>query len=403
MEEIENVQEIPTVLKETKTTEVKTIYSKNRVRWAVSFFFFGQGLCFATWASRIPDLKTALHLSEGDLGTILFALPLGQLIIMPVSGRIVAKLGSHRVLVAALSLYALSLTNLGLATQPWHLGLSLMLFGLFSNLSNIAVNTQGVYAEEIFGRPIMSSFHGVWSIAGFTGAIIGLGMMYFHQSPYQHFWVVTIIILITILFNYKFLTKVVVPAEPQKKKLFSKPDAMLLQLGVIGFCSMASEGAMFDWSGVYFKDVVMAPGALVTLGYASFMIMMASGRFVGDKLIVAIGRKRLMQFGGILISTGLFISVFFPYIIPATIAFMLVGLGVSTIVPIVFSLAGKNKTVSPSVALTTVSSVSFLGFLLGPPFIGYIAALTSLRVSFACIGIFGFCISFLVARMSAVE
>lgn len=387
----------------TIATSVKNPYHKNHVRWAVASFFFGLGLCFSTWASRIPDLKTSLGLSDGNLGTILFALPLGQLLIMPFSGQLVAKLGSHNVLVLALSFYALSLTNLGLATQPWHLALFLMLFGLFSNLSNIAVNTQGVYAEELFAKPIMSSFHGVWSIAGFAGALLGLLMMTLKVSPYHHFWIMAFVIWIIILLNYKFLTKVKIATTKVKKKLFSKPDSMLLQLGIIGFCSMASEGAMFDWSGVYFKDVVLVKEELVVLGFTSFMIMMASGRFIGDKLILIIGRKRLMQVSGILISSGLLISVFFPYIITATIAFMMVGLGVSTIVPIVYSLAGKNKTVSPSVALTTVSSVSFLGFLLGPPFIGYVATLTSLRVSFACIAVFGFCISFLVVNMNAIE
>lgn len=382
---------------------IKNLFNRNRVRFAVAVFFFAQGLCFATWASRITDLRAFLKLSDGDLGTILFALPLGQLIIMPVSGQLIAKIGSHRILVLALSLYALSLTNLGLATEPWHLGFFLLLFGLFSNLSNIAVNTQGVYAEELFGRPIMSFFHGVWSIAGFTGALLGLLMMTLKIAPYYHFWIMAVVIWIIIIFNYKFLTKMkVVPSKVQKKP-FSKPDSMLLRLGIIGFCSMASEGAMFDWSGIYFKDVVLVKEELVVLGFTSFMIMMASGRFIGDKLIVIIGRKRLMQVSGILISSGLLISVFFPYILPTTIAFMMIGLGVSTIVPIVYSLAGKNKTVSPSVGLTTVSSVSFLGFLLAPPFIGYVAHLTSLRVSFACIAVFGFSISFLVAKWKTIE
>lgn len=373
---------------------------KRRIRISVSLFFFGMGICFATWASRIPDIKNSLHLSDAALGTLLFALPLGQLIIMPFSGRLVTRFGSKRVLISALSLYALALTNMGLATHAWQLALSLMLFGLFSNLSNIAVNTQAVYAEELYGRAIMNGFHGMWSLAGFSGALGGLLMSNLGISPYIHFWGMALFVLLLILLNYRNLIEVKQTGSStvRKKRSYLKPDKQLLVLGVIGFCSMAAEGAMFDWSGVYFQDVVKAPESLVVLGYTSFMIMMAAGRFAGDKIIDRTGRKRLMQAGGILISAGLFLAVLMPALITCTIAFMMVGLGVSAIVPIVYSLAGRNKSVPPGEALTIVSSVSFLGFLLGPPFIGYIAETGSLRLSFACIGCFGICIFALVAR-----
>lgn len=370
-------------------------------------FYFAMGLCFATWASRIPDIKTALSLSEGQLGSILFALPLGQLVVMPFSGKLVTKYGSHRILILSLLFYAFSLTNLGLATASWQLSLALFVFGIFGNLANIAVNTQGVYTEVLFKKTIMSSFHGMWSFAGFSGAIVGLGMLALGLTPYYHFVIVAGIVLVMIAFNYKFLIKAKeknkVKTEEKKKKLFTKPDSSLIWLGVIGFCCMASEGVMFDWSGVYFKDVVKAPGALVILGYTSFMIMMASGRFLGDGLILKFGRKKVLQISGLVISVGLFTSVLFPYIIPCTIAFMFVGLGVSTVVPTLYSVAGKNPTVPAGEALTIVSSVSFLGFLMGPPVIGYIAEVFGLRFSFAFIGVFGFLIAFMVSRIKAIE
>ena len=375
----------------------------NRIRWAVSMFYFGMGLCFATWASRIPDIKTTLQLSEGDLGSILFALPLGQLVIMPFSGKLVSRFGSHRMLVFSLLFYVFSLTNLGLANNAWQLSAGLFVFGIFGNLSNIAVNTQGVYTEVLFKKTIMSSFHGMWSFAGFMGALVGLAMLAFDLTPYIHFLIVGVIVFLLMAFNFQFLVKAKETIKIKKKKMFSKPDSGLIWLGIIGFCSMASEGVMFDWSGVYFKDVIKAPGPLVILGYTSFMIMMAGGRFLGDGLIRKFGRKNVLQISGIMISTGLFTAVFFPYIVPSTLAFMLVGLGVSTIVPTVYSLAGKNPNVSPSIALTTVSSVSFLGFLMGPPIIGYIAEVSSLRFSFGFIGIFGVLIAFMVSKIEAVE
>lgn len=374
-----------------------------RIRWAVSLFYFGMGLCFATWASRIPDIKASLHLSESDLGSILFALPFGQLMIMPFSGKLVTKYGSHKILLIALALYAIALTNLGLAEKPWQLSLGLFLFGIFGNLSNIAVNTQGVYTEGLFKRTIMSSFHGAWSTAGFSGALIGIAMLALKLSPFQHFVIAALIVFVLMAANYKYLIRAKEKKSSGKKKFFAKPDGVLLWLGIIGFCCMASEGVMFDWSGVYFKEIVKAPGPLVILGYTSFMIMMAGGRFLGDRLIHKYGRKRVLQISGLLISTGLFTSVFLPYLIPSTLAFMLVGLGVSTIVPTVYSIAGKNATVAPGEALTIVSSVSFLGFLMGPPVIGFIAEAAGLQFSFAFIGIFGVLIAFMASRIKAIQ
>jgi MFS family permease len=374
-----------------------------RIRWAVSFFYFAMGLCFATWASRIPNIKAALGLSDGQLGTILFALPLGQLTMMYFSGKLVTRFGSHRILPFSILMYAFSLTNLGLAQNAWQLGLGLYIFGVFGNLTNISVNTQGVYTEGLFKRTIMSSFHGMWSLAGFTGALVGLAMLALDLGTYSHFLIVAFIAFLFIAFNFKFLIKAKESIRADKPKGFKKPDKTLVLLGVIGFCCMASEGIMFDWSGVFFKDIVKVPGALVVLGYTSFMIMMASGRFFGDALINKIGRKRMMQFSGVMISTGFFTAVIFPYLIPSTLAFMLIGLGVSTVVPTLYSIAGKHPTIPTGEALTAVSSVSFLGFLMGPPVIGYIAELSSLRFSFAFIGIFGFAIALMVSRIKAIE
>ena len=361
------------------------------------------GLCFATWASRIPTIKTALHLSDGVLGTTLFALPVGQLTMMFFSGKLVTRFGSHRILPFSVLMYTFSMTNLGLAQNAWQLALGLFAFGIFANLTNIAINTQGVYTEELFKRTIMSSFHGAWSLAGFMGALVGLGMMAMQLSTYTHFLIVAAVVLLLVAFNVNYLVKVKEKIQRIKEKKFSKPDKSLVLLGIIGFCSMASEGVMFDWSGVYFKDVIKVPGALVVLGYTSFMIMMASGRFFGDGLIDRFGRKKVMQISGVMISTGLFTAVLFPFLIPATLAFMFVGLGVSTIVPTLYSIAGKHPTIPTGEALTAVSSVSFLGFLMGPPVIGYIAELSSLRFSFAFIGIFGFMIALIVSRIKAIE
>ena len=373
----------------------------NRVRLATSLFFFGMGFCFATWASRIPDIKSMLQLSEAGLGTLLFALPVGQLIGMPFSGRIVAKYGSRNIVIMALPVYAFCLTLLGLATVKWQLALGLFLFGFFGNFCNIAVNTQGVYTQQLFEKPIMGSFHGSWSLAGFFGAVTSLFMLAIELTPYQHFWVAFVFTLLIVLFNYKFIIKAKVKkkGEQSNYSFIKNPDMTLIWLGVVCFCGMASEGVMFDWSGVYFKDIIKAPGALVVLGYTTFMISMACGRFLSDILVRKYGARKVLMTSGIIISCGLYTAVLFPYLIPCTIAFMMVGFGVSNVVPIIISVAGKNEKVPTSIALTIVSSISFLGFLMGPPLIGFIAELTSLKYSFAIIGVFGLFITILVIQL----
>jgi len=393
----------PFIKTKTGNGEIDTVYSKRQIRIAVSAFFFCQGLCFASWASRIPDIKTTLQLSDAALGSILLALPAGQLTAMPFSGRLVTHFGSKKVLRICLVLYAICLTNIGLATEAWQLAAGLFLFGICGNMCNISVNTQAIRAEKLYERPIMTSFHGVWSIAGFTGAAIGLLMMAQNISPYVHFWIVTALVFITIVSAQKYLQWGRAAATAAKRSFFSKPDGVLVQLGVIGFFSMASEGAMFDWSGVYFKDVVHAPASLIALGYLCFMIAMAGGRFIGDKLIAKYGRPTMLRISGILISTGLFLSVLFPHIITATVGFLIVGFGVSSIVPMVFSAAGKHSKIPPGMALAAVSSISFLGFLMGPPLIGYIAELFNLRYSFAVIGILGVTISLMVSKIKALD
>lgn len=375
----------------------------NRIRWGVSMFYFGMGLSFATWASRIPNIKVDLQLSDGELGTILFALPVGQLTMMFFSGKLVTRYGSHRILPFAILMYAFSLTNIGLAQNAWQLALGLICFGVFGNLTNISINTQGVYIEGLFKRTIMSFFHGMWSLAGFTGALVGLGMLMLNITTYWHFVIVAFVVLALVAINFKYLIKAKETDRSEKKKIFRKPDKSLILLGIIGFCTMASEGIMFDWSGVYFKDIVKAPGPLIVVGYTSFMIMMASGRFVGGRLIDKFGRKTVLQISGIMISSGLYMAVIFPFIVPCTIAFMLVGLGVSTVIPTLYSIAGKHPTIPTGEALTAVSSVSFLGFLMGPPVIGHISELFGLQFSFAFIGIFGVLIAFMVTRIKAIE
>lgn len=361
---------------------------KLRIRMAITLFYFGQGLAFASWASRIPHIKQQLQMSDAQLGTVLLMLPIGQLLTMPLSGKLVSKFGSHNLLPITVFFYSLNLLAIAFASSVIQLGALLFLFGVIGNMCNISVNTQGVLGENIYRKPIMASFHGAWSLAGFTGALIGLLSINLKLDTVQHFLIVFGLLIINLFANRAFLAP---PSEQTiTKKSFSfKPDHMLISLGIVGFCSMATEGAMFDWSGVYFQDIVHAPTELVTLGYASFMIMMAIGRFIGDYILQRIGRQRTLQISGVLMFLGMTLSVVFPTIYASTIGFMLVGIGVACNIPTVYSLAGRHPSIPSGMAIAMVSTISYLGFLLGPPLIGYIAEIFSLRFSFALFSIFG--------------
>jgi MFS family permease len=155
---------------------------------------------------------------------------------------------------------------------------------------------------------------------------------------------------------------------------------------------------MFDWSGVYFGKVLHAEKDLVGVGFAAFMSTMAAGRFIADWFTDRFGRQRTLMLSGLLEALGLALAVIFPSVVPATIGFMLVGLGVSSVVPLVYGAAGRSKTMSPGVALAAVSTVGFAGFLLGPPLIGLVAGITSLRVSFSLIAVMGLAVAALARR-----
>jgi len=357
-------------------------------RIAVSAFFFLAGLCFASWASRIPNIQLKLHLDNAALGAVLLGLPTGLMVSLPLAGWLVAKFGSRPIALSAALLYAATLPFLGLVTEVWQLVLCLFVFGMGGNLLNISINTQAVGTEALYGRTIMASYHGLWSLAGFSGAALGTLFISLGWLPYQHFLLITALALLIVLAaSGKLIGKD--PHGGSDQPIFARPDRSLVNLGIIAFCSMICEGAMFDWSGVYFQKVIHPPQGLVAIGYTAFMSTMASGRFLGDWLATKWGIKRILQLSGTLTATGLLTAILFPWLFPALAGFLLVGAGVSSVIPLVYSAAGRSKVLSPGVALAAVSTIGYLGFLFGPPFIGFIAQAFSLRVSLGLIAVLG--------------
>jgi MFS family permease len=366
-------------------------------RVAVGASFFLQGLCFSTWAARISTVQQRLGLSDTELGGVLLAVPVGLLLSLPLSGWLVARHGSKLLTVLGLLLYATVLPLLGLAaTTPQLMG-ALVFFGLAANMANISVNTQAVGVEALYGKSIMASFHGIWSLAGFTGAAIGTLMMANHVEPLTHFGFVTA----TVVLGVALMRPYLLPqntGHDASQPIFVLPDKSLLVLGMLAFCSMLGEGTMFDWSGVYFRKVVQAPAAWVGVGFTAFMSTMAAGRFVADWFTDRFGRQRTLQLSGFFMAAGLLLAVALPTLVPATVGFMLVGVGVSSVVPLVYGAAGRSSVMSAGMALAAVSTVGFAGFLLGPPLIGLVAGISSLRVSFALIAVVGLCMTVLASR-----
>jgi MFS family permease len=224
-------------------------------------------------------------------------------------------------------------------------------------------------------------------------------MVAWHVEPWQHFILTAILGL---LLAYAFSSGIIASAGGSTpSQTFVLPDKRILKFGLIAFCCLVCEGSMFDWSGVYFNKVVAAPAEKATIGYTAFMASMAAGRFIADRMVWSLGARRVLIGSGILIFAGLSLAVLFPTLLSATLGFALVGFGVSSVVPIVYSMAGRSTHMHPSQALAAVSTVGFAGFLFGPPFIGLVAEATSLKWSFALVACFGLCTSILSASFAA--
>jgi predicted MFS family arabinose efflux permease len=276
---------------------------------------------------------------------------------------------------------------------------ALFFYGFFANLLNISINTQAVLVEGLFKKRLMATFHGLWSLAGFAGAAIGTWMIGKSIVPLHHFMFISVVFIVGISVCAFFLIAKDETPSIEKKTLFAMPDRSLIGLGLIAFCSMMAEGAMFDWSGVYFSKVVGVEQHLTGIGYTTFMIAMAGMRFLADGVSGKIGLKRILQGSGLFTTVGLLLAIVFPDLATSLLGFFLVGVGVSSVVPMVYSAAGKSTTMSPGMALTAVSSFGFMGFLIGPPLIGFIAEASNLKISFLVMALMAIAVIVLSSRI----
>lgn len=372
--------------------------SKHLARIAVTVLFFFFGGISASWASRIPTIKEYFGVNDSAWGFVLLYISIGTLISLPFAGTIIAKLGSKRSTLYFLLTYFVLLIGIGYWDILWQLKINLVLFGVFSNLTNISINTQAINVSKQYKGQIIGSLHGTWSIGGFAASWLGAEMISSYVPPINHFLYFSTVGIIASLCVFNYLLPDPLPLEQEKttqQKKWNWPDKNLAILGLLAFFSMVTEGTMTDWSSEYMKHIALAPVELVGYGLTAYMFTMASGRFISDYTVRRYGERKTLSVCGLLIFIGLGASVLFPHVYTTILSFMVVGFGVSAVVPMVYHLAGNSQTMPPQQALTLVTSIGFIGFFLGPPVIGFIAQHASLQTAFAIIAFFGLSITLL--------
>jgi MFS family permease len=378
--------------------EILLTKTPRQIRIANAAFFFISGFGYTTWASRIPSIQQSLHLNEAQLGAALFAMPIGLMATMPITSRLLANFSSSRIMIIGAVAFNLALGLLGFTSLYWQFITILFFFGSSRNLFNLSINTQSVGVQALYKKSIITTFHGIWSFAGFAGAGVGYLMVYFNVPPTWH--LLTVSIAMCLLAFYAFPNTLHQKPERQERKpIFLLPDKALLKFALICFSSMACENVMYDWSGIYIQKAVHASKVTATAGFVIFMIAVTIGRFAGDRLVNKWGIKHVLQNSGILIVSGFVLTIAFPYVVPAIIGYAMIGFGVSCMVPLVFSVAGRSKSMSGGPAIAAVSTVGYLGFLLVPPLVGFVAQAANLRWSFAFIALLGLVIVWMTSKI----
>lgn len=362
---------------------------KSKQRVALSTFFFLSGLCFSSWAARIPTIKTLLDINEAELGSLLLVMPISQFVGIPLSGWLVSKFDSRWPLVFAFLFHALFLVMIGFSDSIFLLIIAIFFFAFFMRIFNIAINTQSITLQKKYHKKINGSFHGLWSLGGIAGVGFTTLMIAFGLSIQTHYIIIAIITLVSTFVAFPHL--LTEDRSPTGNKLnFGKPDTQILLLGILIIFAAICEGGMFDWSGVYFKEVIGVE--IFTAGYLIFMTCMALSRFVSDAIVSKIGMKSTYMLSSLMMTFGMSLAVIFPNFWMAMIGFSLVGLGTAAIIPMTFLLAGTSEKYSPGMALSIIATYAMVGILIGPVLIGYLAHAFNLRVSFMFLALSGFII-----------
>ncbi|WP_375323763.1 MFS transporter [Flagellimonas sp. GZD32] len=366
--------------------------------FAPSWIFTSVNIWFGTWAIYIPTVKERLGIDKADLGIALFCLSLGVFTIFPMASKIINKIGVGRA--SWIGVMFVSVAAMLPLMAPNYLMLmgGLYLFGAGTGFTDIAINTLVTEIEKEDKINFMSAAHGFFSLGGI---LVGLGSLLIPVigNPVLHMGITVVLVFVINLYFRKHYINVV--AAPVEKEPFSlKLFRPLLLLGIIGFVSYGSEGAIVDWSALYLKEMTKAPEMLIGAGFLAFSTTMTLGRFLGDGISAKIGPIKIVGLGALIAALG-FVLVLSQNTIISIVGFALNGLGFSVIVPELFRIGGNVKGVDSSQGVAFIAGSGYIGFLLGPVILGFIAESASLNYSFVllmCLTLLVFGITFFLNR-----
>lgn len=359
------------------TATAPTPVSAAAARWGTSAVFFLNGFIFASWVLHVPTVRDKLNLSPAQLGLALLGIAVGSLLTMPATGAFVARFGSRRVTRVFALLNPLVLSPLLLAPNLGTQMLALVAYGAVSGGLDVAMNAQGVAVERALRKAVLSSFHAWWSLGGLAGAALGSLALSLGAAPLAHVGSVSLVFLIVAALAGSCL---LAPAHDLRETPGGRPHGrrglravppVLWLLGALGFLGLLSEGAVADWSAVYYRDELGASAGGAGLGYAAFTLTMTVGRLLGDSWRARFGGELVLRGGAALAALGLLGALLAPSPFTAALGFAACGLGIANIVPVLFDAASRTGNAGPAIA--QVSTLAYLGFLAGPPLVGFVA------------------------------
>jgi fucose permease len=345
-------------------------------RGAVLAMFFVNGAALATWVPLIPAVQQKLALNAGELGIALLGVAVGAVISTPSTGWLVGRAGGRRVVTLAAIVGCAVLPLLPLAPTLPVLTLTLVVFGAALATMDVAMNVHGSVVEALYQRPLMSTFHGFYSIGGFAGALTSGALAALSIAPFDRALGPALLLGVAAIVAHQWLpptqphTASRPPGAPARGMRLSWP---LAALGLMAFCSLLAEGASGDWSALYLHKSLGTGAALAATAFAAFSVAMAVGRLSGDWLTSHLGATQLLRYGGALAALGLSATLLLGRPALAVAGFGLIGLGLANVVPTVFSAAGRSRSLAPRVAIAAVASTGYAGLLAGPPLIGFVA------------------------------
>ena len=338
---------------------------------AVALVFMAMAITMGAFVTRLVEIKIKFGLSEAELGTALFFIPLGAVTLLPFYSKVIGKFSERQTTAWSICIFLLAMIFPWYATDQTWLMASFYLIGLSVGLTDVAMNAEVAEIERQNSKVIISSCHGFFSIGGMIGAILSSVFIAGSVSLSYQMMIIAFVLIAVLLPLFKHMINA--PAHEAKAGgHFEFPTSKVLAFAVIGFCVMMSEGGITDWATIFIKENLKVAGEYAGAGFAGFSLLMAIARFQGDSLHIRFGAKRLVIIGALIAVIGLFL-VLLQTPLWAIIGFSLAGLGYSVIVPILFSAAAKQEGVKPSKGIATVASSGYIGMLAGPVLIGFIA------------------------------